>query len=127
METFNVTSTIKNYPTSLPLEAMKSAILGKSYALSVTFVGTKRARKLNQTYRQKTYVPNILSFPLTKTAGEMFICPDVAKREATKYELTLDGYIAYLFIHGCLHLKGHDHGDTMEKLERRFLTAFNIT
>ena len=38
-----------------------------------------------------------------------------------------DGYIAFLFIHGLLHLKGHDHGDTMESLERRYVKQFGIS
>jgi probable rRNA maturation factor len=106
---------------------MKEAILGKQYVLSLTFVGEKRAASLNQSYRQKSYVPNVLSFPLTQTAGEIFICPTEAKREAASFGLTPSGYVAYLFIHGCLHLKGHDHGDTMDKLERKYLKAFNIS
>lgn len=106
---------------------MKAKILGESYDLSLVFVGETRARSLNMRYRHKNYVPNVLSFPLTKTAGEMFICPAVAKREAKKFHLSERGYVAFLFIHGALHLKGHDHSDTMEKLERKFLRTFQIS
>ncbi len=106
---------------------MKEAILGTRYELSLAFIGTKRAASLNEAYRKKTYVPNVLSFPLTDTAGEIFICPAVAQKEAKAFDLSPDGYLAYLFIHGCLHLKGHDHGDTMDKLERKYRKAFNIT
>jgi len=127
METFTITSTTKSYPTHLPLALIKRAVLGAKYELSLAFVGEKRATSLNQTYRQKSYVPNVLSFPLTATTGEIFICPTVAKREAAKFSLTPDGYVAYLFIHGCLHLKGLDHGDTMDRLERKHLKAFNIS
>ncbi len=123
--TFSLTSTITRYP-NFPYEEIKNAILGRSYTLSVAFVGTQRARSLNTAYRQKTYVPNVLSFPLTETTGEIYLCPEIAYKEAKDFNLTKDGYIAFLFIHGCLHLKGYDHGDTMEALEQRYLKRFAI-
>ena len=127
MDTFTITTTTKSFPAKLPYGDIKPAILGKAYELSLAFVGAVTAKGLNQRYRKKTYVPNVLSFPLTERSGEIFICPHVAKREAKKFNLTYEGYVAYLFLHGCLHLKGHDHGDTMETLERKYLKAFNIT
>ena len=126
MSSFSITSTIKSTPTRLPVAKIKDAILGKRYELSLVYVGTKRAQSLNQAYRSKSYVPNVLSFPLSDTAGEIFICPKVALKEAKNFDLTPNGYITFLFIHGCLHLKGHDHGDTMDKLERKYLNAFAI-
>ncbi len=122
---FSLQSTIAHYPV-FPYETIKDSILGKKYQLSLAFVGTKRARTLNQNYRKKDYVPNVLSFPLDETNGEIYICPEIAYPEAKDFNLTKDGYIAFLFIHGCLHLKGHDHGDTMETLERRYLKRFKI-
>lgn len=126
MSNFAVASHIKTYP-EWPYEAIKDAILGKKYSLSLTFVGPAKAQKLNLTYRQKDYVPNVLSFPLDATAGEIIICPTVAKTQAEDFDLSTEGYIAYLFIHGCVHLKGHDHGDTMDKLEQKYVRQFKIT
>ncbi|MCA9359465.1 rRNA maturation RNase YbeY [Candidatus Nomurabacteria bacterium] len=126
MSTFTITSTIKKYPKRLPYEVIKEKVLGKNYNLSLVFVGKKRAATINKQSRNKTYSPNVLSFPLTDTEGEIIICPDTAVAEAKKFNLTHNGYIAFLFIHGLLHLKGHDHGDTMDKLERKYLNAFNI-
>ncbi len=122
---FTLSSTIARYP-DFPYEEIKKAILGSSYTLSVAFVGTARARRLNQTYRHKDYVPNVLSFPLDTAHGELYLCPEIAYPEAKEFNLSRDGYIAFLFIHGCLHLKGHDHGDTMEALEQRYLKRFRI-
>lgn len=127
MNSFTITSTVKKYPRSHRYAEMKNKVLGAKYELSLVFVGKIRAASLNKTYRNKTYSPNVLSFPLTSDAGEIVICPQVAKREAAKFNLSVDGYIAYLFIHGLLHLKGYDHSDTMEKLERKYLKAFNIS
>jgi probable rRNA maturation factor len=122
----SITSTVANYPAH-PYETIKNTILGKKYTLSLTFIGKTRAKSLNIQYRQKDYIPNILSFPLDETTGEMFICPEVAKTQAKDFNLSLDGYTAFLFIHGCVHLKGHDHGDTMDKLEQKYVRQFKIT
>lgn len=122
----SITSTVAHYP-SFPYEKMKNAIMGARYELSLSFVGATRAQSLNMKYRKKSYVPNVLSFPLTDGVGEIIICPAVAKGEAKKFNLSVDGYIAYLFIHGLVHLKGHDHGDTMDKLEKKFLRQFNVS
>jgi len=127
MSSFTLSSTIKSYPRRIPYQDIKEAILGKRYELSLVFIGRTRAATLNQHYRNQSYSPNVLSFPLTAASGEIFICPQVAAREAAKFDLSTDGYVAFLFIHGCLHLKGHDHGATMEKYERKFLRAFNIS
>ena len=127
MNDISITSTIKTYPKITAYHKIKDAILGKQYDLSLVFVGPTRAASLNQKYRNKSYTPNILSFPLTRHSGEIIICPLVANRESKNFNLSPRGYIAFLFIHGCLHLKGHDHGDTMEKLEHKYCKAFNIT
>lgn len=126
MSTFAIDSTVKSYP-KFQYETIKNDILGKRYNLSLQFVGPTRAQKLNATYRQKTYTPNVLSFPLAEDTGEIFICPQVAVKEAAKYNLSTNGYVAYLFIHGLLHLKGHDHSDEMDKQEKRYLRKYEIT
>lgn len=123
---FTIASTTASYP-DLAYETISRAILGRSYHLTLGFVGRTRAKQLNQTYRGKTYTPNVLSFPLTDDTGEIYICPAVAKVEAPHHLRTYEDYVGYLFIHGCLHLKGHDHGATMEKLEARYLKRFNFT
>lgn len=113
------------YP-NLPYEKMKETILGKGYDLSLIFIGEKKAKSLNMIHRGATYVPNVLSFPLTKEAGEIYITPAIAKREAVKFSMSPKGYIGYLFIHGLLHLKGHLHGVTMERAEKKYKTQFRL-
>ncbi len=123
--TFAIISTIKSYP-NYPYQEIKDAILGKKYELSLAFIGSQRAQKLNENYRQKSYVPNVLSFPLAENCGEIFICPEIAYKEAWEFKLSKNGYIAFLFIHGLLHLKGHDHSPKMEDLEQKYLKRFAI-
>lgn len=124
-EKFSLSSTIAHYP-KFPYREIKDVVLGKKYDLSLAFIGTKRARALNVSYRQKTYVPNVLSFPLSEITGEIYICPEIAYPEAKDFHLSKDGYIAFLFIHGLLHLKGYDHSVKMEALEQRYLKKFKI-
>jgi probable rRNA maturation factor len=120
-----ITATVKTYPRH-QYAAMADKILGKRYNLSLVFIGSARAATLNKLYRKKTYSPNVLSFPLNEHTGEIFICPQVAGREATKFDLTPAGYVGFLFIHGCLHLKGLDHGDTMEAQEAKWVKHFKL-
>lgn len=126
MQPFSITSAVKNYPTQHPYEQMKNDILGKKYSLSLAFVGATTAQKLNVEHRKKTYVPNVLSFPLTDDTGEIFITPAVAKKEAKRFAMTIDGYIGFLFVHALLHLKGLDHGDTMDKAEKKYCRKYAL-
>ncbi|MEI6022666.1 MAG: rRNA maturation RNase YbeY [bacterium] len=111
----------------VPFLDIKEAILGKKYDLSISFVGPKNAQRLNKEYRNKEYIPNTLSFPLTETSGELFICRTVAHREWHKFCKSYDDYIIFLTIHSMLHLKGFDHGSTMESKETFFMNRFAHT
>lgn len=126
METFSLSSTVRSYP-NLPYGEMKNTVLGKKYNLSLVFVGETRAQRLNQENRGKTYIPNVLSFPLFENSGEIFICPKAAAKEAKDFDLSYEGYIGFLFIHGLLHLAGHDHGNEMDRLELKYLKKFKLT
>lgn len=124
---FSLRHTTRTTPPSLPFEQIKNDILGESYSLSVVFVGDKKSRALNQTYRGKSYTPNVLSFPLSKTEGEIFINPHRAQSEAKRFNMSVRGFIGYLFIHGLLHLDGLTHGDTMDGVEARYLTRYGLS
>lgn len=125
MRNLTTTSTVKTYPR-LPYERMKDDVLGKKYQLSLVFIGESRAKALNIQNRKKNYVPNVLSFPLEETVGEIYIAPTIASREAKKHGMSTKGYIGFLFIHGLLHLKGHRHGATMEKAEKRLISKYKL-
>jgi len=105
---------------------MKRDILGANYELTLIFVGRTRAQALNIAYRKKDYYPNVLSFPLDDTQGEIYICPEVANRQAKKFGMTPTGFMGFLFIHGLYHLKGHDHGDKMDALEEKTVKKYGL-
>ena len=125
MPPFSLSQTVKKIP-HFPFETVKNDILGKKYSLSLSFMGPTRAQGLNHEYRKKDYVPNVLSFPLDAHCGQIVICPAVARKEASAHFLSVDGYMGFLYIHGLLHLKGLDHGDEMEKLEKRYVSKYSI-
>lgn len=110
---------------SLPFVSIASAILGKDYDISVVFVSGAKSRVINRTYRNKDYATNVLSFPLTKNSGEIIMCPDVMKKEYSSFDMNYKKFVTFLFIHGCLHLKGMEHSSTMEKEEKKFLKKFS--
>ena len=105
---------------------MKDDILGKKYSVSLAFIGGIRAQALNKKHRGKDYTPNVLSFPLDSNIGEIFITPTIAKKEAHKFEMTHKGYVGFLFVHACLHLKGLDHGDVMDKAEKKWCKKYGL-
>jgi rRNA maturation RNase YbeY len=123
---FSINHTTRTKPPVLPFKKMKDDILGESYELSLVFVGDKKSRTLNYAYRGKSYIPNVLSFPISDTCGEIYINPHRADIEAKRFGMSTRGFIGYLFIHGLLHLDGHGHGDTMDKVEARYKNRYSL-
>lgn len=111
---------------SLPFLRMKNAILGEQYELSLAFVGRKRAIELHQEWKSKDDPVNILSFPLDKNEGEIIISLEKARTECKHFDRTYENYLAFLFIHGCVHLKGFTHGSKMEAEEKKYRALFNV-
>ena len=107
-------------------QAIKEAALGKRYELSLTFVGAAHIAKLNKIYRNKTKPTDILSFPLSEQEGEIYICPSETRKAAPLFGRKYDNFMAFLFIHGCVHLKGYDHSATMEAIEARLRRRFKV-
>lgn len=115
----------------LSFEDIAVAILGEKYELSLVICGDSLAQQMNKKYRKKTYRPNVLSFPISKSEGEIFINVQCAKREAKKYGISLQKHLALLFVHGCFHLKGLDHenekdAQKMEAAEDKMLKRFRL-
>ncbi len=109
---------------AVPFVTIKEKILGKVYDLTVVFCTPTESQIRNRDYRSKDYPTNILSFPTSDSEGEIYICLSIARKDAKKFEMSYIEFLHLLFIHGCLHLKGHDHGSTMEELEHKYLKQF---
>lgn len=109
----------------LPFVEIKNAILGQEYDLSLVFPTLENSRILHQQWKKKSDPVNILSFPLDPESGEIILTLSKARTEAKKYGRSYRNHLIFLFIHGCLHLKGMTHGAKMEKQERIFYAEFS--
>jgi probable rRNA maturation factor len=123
---FTLNNTTKEDLPKHPYKKMAEKVLGKKYDLSLTIVDKTHIANLNSIYRHKNTPTDILSFPLSKTAGEIFICLSEAKNEAVSFKRSYDNFIGFLFIHGLMHLKGFDHSSTMESNEQIIRSQFHI-
>lgn len=110
---------------SLPFVSIKNKIIGKKYDLSISFLSPNEQKKINLTYRGINKTTNILSFPLSKTSGEITFDLAKLKKESPLFEMKYPQFLKYLLIHGLLHLKGFEHGSIMEKEEKKFLDLFS--
>ncbi len=137
---------------------MKEAIyrvgkeVGRRFALeeqtevSVTFVDDLMIQDLNNTYRGINQATDVLSFafdeetegaqavaitdPEIHLLGDIIISIERATSQAAEYGHSLKRELAFLCVHGMLHLLGYDHqeeNDTreMRKLEEEILLALN--
>lgn len=114
------------YPSAIPYAQIKDHYLGKEYELSLVFCSKKKMRTLNRETRNKDYATNILSFPLSDTSGEIYISLGVCQKQYKDFDRTFENFIAFLFVHGLVHLNGHDHGDTMDSEEEKLRSEFSI-
>jgi probable rRNA maturation factor len=94
--------------------------------VAVAFVGTRRMRTLNRSFRKKDRPTDVLSFPLGTTGpdgksylGDIVVCMPVAARQAVSQGHGLDREIDILVVHGFLHLAGFDHGASISPEERK--------
>jgi probable rRNA maturation factor len=76
---------------------------------TLRIVGAAEGRKLNQTYRNKPYATNVLSFAYEKGRGDIVLCHPVIAREARAQGKSLAAHYAHLVLHGLLHLHGYRH------------------
>jgi len=111
---------------SIPFKQIKEASLGVNYSLNLIFTTSAKIKKLNTIYRDKEYATDILSFPISNIEGEIYISEKETRAEAKKFERTYPDFLTFLFIHGCTHLKGYDHGSIMEDVETKIRKKFGI-
>ena len=92
--------------------------------ISVVFLESREAKKLNRSYRGKNYATDILSFQgegaEMGNLGELVLCPEVLKKQAAEHDLPFKAELGYMLIHGVLHLLGHDHEKSNKEAERMF-------
>ena len=98
------------------VERIVAAVLaaeGREALLSVSFLGRGAMRDLNHRWTGRDAVTDVLAFPLRlpggRLAGDIYVCPWVAGREAAEREIPLRQELTRLVVHGVLHILGYDH------------------
>ena len=88
--------------------------------VSVAFVSNEQIKELNKKYRNKDEATDVLSFPIdNEILGDIIISTQRAAEQAEEYGHSLERELAYLTVHGILHLFGYDHHGKEEKKEMR--------
>ena len=104
------------------------------------FCGDDRMRELNNMFRGKDKPTNVLSFPAGEDmpsgdmlfmAGEIAMAFETLRAEALGEGKSLGDHLTHLWVHGLLHLMGHDHegddeAEVMEAGEVRVLARLGI-
>ena len=127
--------------------AKTGAKFSAKVSVSLCLCDDAQMRQLNQQHRQIDKPTNVLSFPAYDMAGDMagqpidgdapallgdiVIAAETVMREADDMQMPVADHLIHLFVHGMLHLFGHDHIDdelaeTMETLEVKFLANIGV-
>ena len=123
------------------MEETVRKVLGKTaelYGLSegvevgVTFLDDAAIQELNRDYRDKDRPTDVLSFALNEgdepkiidapeeeLLGDILISLETTARQAEEYGHSLERELAYLTVHGMLHLLGYDHEEPADQAEMR--------
>jgi probable rRNA maturation factor len=129
-------SAADDLPSRAQFRRWVAATLEHPAEVTVRIVDAEEAQALNQDYRHKGYVPNVLTFEYGEIApgilgGDVVICTPVVEREAREQGKPLKDHYAHMTVHGVLHLQGYDHiepreADIMESREAVILKRFRI-
>ncbi|MFC1756876.1 rRNA maturation RNAse YbeY [Patescibacteria group bacterium] len=109
----SVTNLTKRRKPSLPYKKIAEKILGEDFSLSIVLAGNSMMKKINKEFRKNNEIASTLSFPLSKTEGEIFLNINNSGKE-----------VLFLLIHSMLHLKGLKHGKNMEQKEDLYYNEF---
>jgi probable rRNA maturation factor len=118
------------------VEATLQAERIRDAMVSIAFVGPRAIARLNKDYLKHKGPTDVISFGMGRetssmpAVGDIYICPDVARRNARRLGVSATKEIARLVVHGTLHVAGRDHPDDesrisspMWKLQERILAS----
>lgn len=90
--------------------------------LSITFVSDRRIAALNREHLGRSGATDVIAFGFTRATprdpviGDIYIAPDVARRNARENGTGVREELVRLVVHGTLHVLGHDHPATAARL-----------
>ncbi|WP_303059327.1 rRNA maturation RNase YbeY [Veillonella magna] len=100
------------------------------WEMSVLLCDNKRIHELNREYRHIDRLTDVLSFALnegdevngeaeSQLLGDLVISLERTAEQAKEYGHPFERELAYLTVHGCLHILGYDHMTEEDKKEMR--------
>lgn len=100
------------------------------WEMSVLLCDNKRIHELNREYRHIDRPTDVLSFALnegdevngeaeSQLLGDLVISLERTAEQAKEYGHPFERELAYLTVHGCLHILGYDHMTEEDKKEMR--------
>jgi len=110
--------------------------------VSISIVTSEEIQRLNKKYRKMDSVTDVLSFPLYReitenhvdqiTLGDIVICLDRVISQAEDYRHSFERELAFLTVHGTLHLLGYDHiaksdEDMMIYAQHKIMEKLNLS
>ena len=108
--------------------------------IGIVFVDDREIRNLNQKYLKRDRPTNVISFPMAQgefseinphLLGDVVISMETAIREAHELGLSLEEELAFLLIHGILHLLGYGHagrnGGGMEVVQEGLFASLGLS
>ena len=117
--------------TSLLRRAARTAVKAERLhcrgMVDVTLISDTEIRELNRIHRGIDKVTDVLSFPMPNEVdptgrvflGDVLISKKRAEEQAGDYGHSLERELAFLTVHGALHLLGYDHETERERAEMR--------
>ena len=105
------------FNTLVKLFPKKYRFIGKKINLSILLSDNKNIKKLNKSFRNKNKSTDVLSFPFEKKLnlkkdtylGDIVISYTFMNNPKNISNLDFKDKVTKIFIHGFLHLLGHDH------------------
>lgn len=146
MNKFRVTDTVNYKKYGIVKKVLKRTLKMekvKNAYFDVILVDEKTIQRINREYRNIDRVTDVISFAFEdndknsynniRILGEIYICIPRMKEQAKMYGHNETREIAFLAVHGLLHLLGYDHTISKEEEEKMFkkqelvLNGFNKT
>lgn len=118
------------------IASAKELELDDFFELSITIVNNQKIQDINRNYRSIDQVTDVISFaledddeedlpiffeegedPFPRLLGDIIISFNQAKEQAEEYGHSFERELAFLVVHGFLHLNGYDHQTDVEEKE----------
>jgi probable rRNA maturation factor len=88
-------------------------------SVSVTFLTAARMRALNRRALGHDRATDVIAFPLPHDgllAGDVYVCPSIARRQAREAGIPEREELLRLVVHGMLHVLGYEHPAGMARV-----------